>query len=144
MLTFKVIEDEVYQLLPAATVRPDYVPANNKGGVTRAGYDAIEARYNAYIRSQLKKASVPVVSYSDINDVPQLLKDAQVHMIAAAILRIFDNPQNPYKDLYATGNIFLRAYIEEYQLDNQTALEAPEFVVDADVDLTQYSFDGLI
>lgn len=144
MLTFTVPEEVVYGLLPGHVQRPNSVVQPNKGGVTRSTYEATELRYNAYIQSQLLKASVPVEVYANSSDVPVLLRDAQAHLIAASISRIFDNPQNPYKDLYATGNILLREYIEVYQLTNGTVLNAPEFTTSSDVDLSEYSFTGLV
>lgn len=144
MLYFTVHEDSVFGLLPATILRPNQVMVTSKGGATRAQYDAAEQRYNAYIVAELKKASIPISYYSKPEDVPVLLREAQAHLIAASIVRLFDNPQNPYKDLFATGNILLRQYIEEYMIENKSILNAPEFSVDENITAADYSFIGLI
>lgn len=145
MLSFNVTEDSVYGLLPNYVLRPDKVTTTSKGGVDRTQYNATELRYNAYIMAELSKAGIPTSVYINTDSVPVLLSAAQSHLIAASIVRMYDNPQNPYKDLFASGNMFLRQYIDNYYVENYSLImNAPEFAISEDIDLTDYSFQNIL
>lgn len=133
MLSFQVTEDDVFGLLPSNLKRPSEVASNpNSRGITIATFNQLQLQYNAYINAELLKNSIPLPTPSDVHP---LLKSAQANLIAAAIVRMYDNPQNPYKDLFATGNIMLRQYIDEYKLlHNISSVGAPDFYIDEEAE----------
>ena len=129
MLSFQVTEDDVFSLLPSNLKKPSEVASNpNSRGISITTFNQLQVQYNAYINAELLKNSIPLPKPSNVHP---LLRSAQSNLIAGAIVRMYDNPQNPYKDLFATGNIMLRQYIDEYKLlHNISSVGAPDYYID--------------
>lgn len=140
-MLFTLAEDDVFKLIPPNIKRPSEIAADPikfaRSGVDINTFNRYAEQYEAYILSEIYKAGLPTPTLP----IHVLLNAAQSYMVAGAILRMFDNVQNPYKDMYATGNIMLRAYIDQELLLNKTSINnAPEFYSDTDQKSQLFSF----
>lgn len=140
-MLFTLTEDDVFKLMPSSIKKPSDIAADPikfaKSGVDINTFNRYAEQYEAYILSEIYKAGLPTPTIP----IHVLLNAAHSYMTGGAILRMFDNVQNPYKDMYATGNIMLRAYIDQQLLIDKVSINnAPEFYVDEDQTSTLFSF----
>lgn len=139
-MLFTLTEDDVFKLLPHTIKKPSEVMSDPKfarSGVDINTFNRYSEQYEAYIISELTKAGLPIPTFP----IHILLNAAHSYLVGAAILRMFDNVQNPYKDMFATGNIMLRSYIDQQLiLSNASASNAPEYYKDEDQSSELFDF----
>lgn len=139
-MLFTLTEDDVFKLMPSSIKKPSEVMADPKfarSGVDIHTFNRYAEQYEAYILSEIYKAGLPTPTLP----IHVLLNAAHSYMTGGAILRMFDNVQNPYKDMYATGNIMLRSYIDQQLLLGKVSVNnAPEFYSDEDQTSTLFPF----
>jgi hypothetical protein len=139
-MLFDITEDDVFRLIPSVIKRPSEILANDrlaKQGIDSSTFEMYITQYESYVLSEIYKAGLSTPSMP-----PHiLLKAALCYLVAGAIMRMFDNVQNPYKDLFATGNIMLRSYIDQQRmLLGSSVSNAPELYTDDTITSELFSF----